>query len=119
MVANLLPDIKNDFSSEYDKWVDFINEIKLNDPLPQMPAWKTNKEKIFISSRNVLTDYFSIKALEEQLNKYMVYAPFSGVITDVYATDFSVVNPGTKIMRVVETNNFEIAVPIPSDQLKG
>lgn len=119
IVANLLPDIKNDFSSEYDKWSDFINDIKLNDPLPQMPAWKTNKEKIFISSRNVLTDYFSIKALEEQLNKYMVYAPFSGVITDVYATDFSVVNPGTKIMRVVETNNFEIAVPIPSDQLKG
>jgi hypothetical protein len=118
IVANLLPDIKNDFSSEYDKWSDFINDIKLNDPLPQMPAWKTNKEKIFISSRNVLTDYFSIKALEEQLNKYMVYAPFSGVITDVYATDFSVVNPGTKIMRVVETNNFEIAVPIPSDQLK-
>lgn len=116
IIANLLPDLKTDFSSEFGKWENYIGNIKLNQTLPQLPAWSSNKEKIFISTRNVLTEYFAIKSLEEQLRKFTVYAPFSGVVTDVYATNNSVVNPGTKVIRLVETGNFEIPVSIPTSQ---
>ncbi len=116
IIANLLPDLKTDFSSEYEKWENYIGSIKLNATLPQLPVWSSNKEKIFISTRNVLTEYFNIKSLEEQLRKFTVYAPFNGVVTDVYTTNNSVVNPGTKIMRLVETGNFEIPVSIPTSQ---
>lgn len=119
ILANLLPDLKVDFPDEFSKWNDYVNSVKLNQRLPQLPAWKTSKEKIFLSTRNVLTEYFAIKSLEEQLDKYAVYAPFSGTITDVYVTDFSVVNPGTRIMRIVETDNFEIPVSVPADQIYG
>lgn len=117
IIANLLPDIKIDFPDEFTKWSSYIDEIKLNEDLPQLPSWKSSKEKIFLSTRNVLTEYFSIKSQEEQLNKYAVYAPFSGVITEVYLSNFSVVNPGTRIVRIVETDNFEIPVSISADQL--
>jgi membrane fusion protein, multidrug efflux system len=117
IIANLLPDIKVDFPDEFTKWSTYIDDIKLNEDLPQLPSWKSSKEKIFLSTRNVLTEYFSIKGLEEQLNKYAVFAPFSGVITDVYLSNYSVVNPGTRIMRIVETDNFEIPVSIAADQL--
>lgn len=117
IIANLLPDIKIDFPEEFTKWNTYIDAIKLNEDLPQLPSWKSSKEKIFLSTRNVLTEYFSIKSLEEQLNKYAVFAPFNGVITDVYLSNYSVVNPGTRIMRIVETDNFEIPVSIAADQL--
>ncbi len=117
IIANLLPDLRSDFPEEFEKWNSYINDIKLNEALPQLPAWKTTKEKIFISTRNVLTEYFNIKGLEEQLNKYSVYAPFSGVITDVYLSNYSVVNPGARILRIVETDNFEVAVSIGAEQL--
>ena len=119
IIANLLPDIKIDFNSEYVKWSNYIDEIKLNENLPNLPNWKTTKEKIFLSTRNVLTEYFSIKSLEEQLKKYYIRAPFKGMITDVFISDFSVVNPGAKIIRIVQTGNFEIPVSIPSSQLSG
>lgn len=117
IIVNLLPDLQIDFPSEAQKWTDYLNAIKLNKPLPQLPAWKSTKEKVFLSTRNVLTEYFSIKSLEEQLEKYSVYAPFSGMVTEVYATNFSVVNPGTRILRLTETDNYEIPVSIPTDQI--
>ena len=116
VIANILPDLKIDFPAQFNKWEDYVGSIKLNATLPQLPAWSSTKEKIFISTRNVLTEYFAIKSLEEQLKKFNVYAPFSGVVTDVYATNHSVVNPGTKVMRLVETGNFEIPVSIPTNQ---
>ncbi|UKN03093.1 HlyD family efflux transporter periplasmic adaptor subunit [Paracrocinitomix mangrovi] len=117
IIAQLLPDIKIDFPSEFDKWNDYIGDIKLNERLPTLPAWKTKKEKIFLSTRNVLTEYFAIKALEEQLAKFHVYAPFSGVVTAVFVSDYTVINPGTKVLTLAQTENFEIAVSIPASSV--
>jgi len=117
LIANILPDIKSDFNSEFDKWNNYIRSIKLNKTLPQLPIWKSDKEKIFLSTKNILSEYFSIKSQEEQLKKYYVSAPFSGTITDVYVNNFSIVNPGVKVMRIVQTSNYEIAVSVPVSQI--
>jgi len=117
MLATLLPDIKMDYNSEFNKWNDYIASIKLNETLPTLPSWNSDKEKVFLSTRNILTEYFSIKSLEEQLKKYAFYAPFSGMITEVYMADFSFVNPGTKIIRIAQTGNYEVPVSIPVSQL--
>lgn len=117
LLANMMPDVKIDFSSEFDKWNNYLSSIKLNESLPMLPSWNSEKEKVFLSTRNVLSDYFTIKSLEEQLAKYNVYAPFSGMITDVYMNNYSFVNPGTKVIRIVETSNYEIPVAIPASVL--
>lgn len=117
LIANILPDIKTDFNPEYNKWSSYIESIRLNNVLPQLPAWSSDKEKIFLSTKNILSEYFSIKSQEEQLKKYYVYAPFNGTITDVYVNDYSVVNPGVKVMRIVQTSNYEIAVSVPVNEI--
>ncbi|MBK7130679.1 MAG: HlyD family efflux transporter periplasmic adaptor subunit [Crocinitomicaceae bacterium] len=117
LLANILPDIKVDYNSEYKKWSDYLESIKLNESLPTLPAWSSEKEKVFLSTRNVLTEYFNIKSQEEQLKKYTVHAPFSGMISEVYMPEFSFVNPGAKIIKVVQTGNYEIPVAVPVSQL--
>lgn len=117
LLANSMPDIKVDYNSEYKKWNDYLESIKLNESLPQLPSWNSEKEKVFLSTRNILSEYFSIKSQEEQLKKYAVTAPFSGTITEVYMSEFSFVNPGTKVLKVVETGNYEIPVAVPVSQL--
>jgi multidrug efflux pump subunit AcrA (membrane-fusion protein) len=117
LVAGITPDIKTDYPDQLDKWQEYLESIRLDEPLPQLPSWKTEKEKIFLSTRNVLTEYFSIKSQEEQLKEYYVYAPFSGTISEVFLTDFSVVNPGVKVARLVETGNYEIPVSVPVGRL--
>ncbi|MEZ4922102.1 MAG: HlyD family efflux transporter periplasmic adaptor subunit [Crocinitomicaceae bacterium] len=117
IIAQMMPEIKVDFPDEFEKWNDYMNDIKLNESLPQLPAWKNSKEKVFLSTRNVLTEYFAIKSLEEQLAKFSVYAPYNGMITEVFINDHSVVNPGTKIMKIIQTGNFEVPVSIPASSL--
>lgn len=119
IIAQMLPDIKVDFASEFDKWNTYIEDIKLNEPLPQLPSWKDNKEKIFISTRSVLTEYFAIKSMEEQLKKYSVVAPFNGVVSAVFISDQSVVNPGTKVLTFAQTDNFEVSMSVPVSSLKN
>lgn len=119
ILALMMPDIRVDFSEEYDKWEKYIASVKLNEALPLLPSWKTNKEKIFLSTRNVLTEYFSIKSAEEQLKKFIVRAPFSGMITEVFVSNHSVVNPGSRVMTIVQTGNFEIGVSVPAGQLSS
>jgi len=117
VLANMLPDIKVDFPDEFNKWENYVGSIKLNESLPTLPSWSSNKEKIFLSTRNVLTEYFTIKSSEEQLKKFAVYAPFSGTITQAYVSDNAIVNPGTRVLTLVQTGNFELAVSVPVAQL--
>lgn len=114
LIAAALPDIKVDFNSEYQKWEDYMGSILLNESLPTLPSWKSNKEKIFLSSRQILTEYFNIKSQEEQLEKYNFYAPYSGMISEVFVSEHSIVNPGTPLFKIIESKNFEIPVAMPS-----
>ncbi len=119
LIASILPDIKSDFPTEFDKWNNYINSIKLNKTLPILPAWSSNKEKVFLSSKKVLSEYFSIKGSEEQLTKFYVYAPFSGTIKNVFINQYSVVNPGVKVMTIVQTSNYELPLAIPLTQVNN
>ncbi|MEO9532633.1 MAG: HlyD family efflux transporter periplasmic adaptor subunit [Crocinitomicaceae bacterium] len=117
LIAQMLPDIKSDFPAEFDKWNDYVASIKLNESLPILPAWGDTKEKIFISTRNILTEYFAIKSMEEQLQKFTYYAPFNGVITEAYISEHAVVNPGSRIIKYVANGDFELAASVPTSQM--
>lgn len=117
ILAQLLPDIKVDFSSEFDKWNDYIASIEVDKRLPDLPEWKNDKEKIFLSTRNVISEFYTIKSMEEKLSKYRVHAPFTGVITNAFVSDKSVISPGTKVITFAQTDNFEVAVSIPAHTL--
>jgi membrane fusion protein (multidrug efflux system) len=112
LIANALPDIKLDFSSNYENWKNFYESIDVNKVLPDLPETKSQKEKTFLSLKNIFTEYFNIKADEERLWKYAIVAPFEGSITDVYAEPGSVVNPGTKIATIIRTGDLEVEIPV-------
>lgn len=119
LIANILPDIKSDYANEFFKWNTYIESVKLNKTLPELPAWTSDKEKVFLASKQVLSEYFSIKGQEEQLKKYSVYAPFNGTITNVFVSDMSVVNPGSKVIKISQNSNFEISITIPTHQIES
>lgn len=119
IIAQMLPDVKIDFQDEFDKWTDYMNAIKLNESLPVLPVWNSSKEKVFLSTRNVLTEYFAIKSLEAQLDKFSVRAPYNCMITEVFINDHAVVNPGTRVMTIIQIDNFEIPVSVPASSLSA
>ncbi len=110
-LSNLLPDFKIDFPESYTTWYDFFENININKTLSGLPKISSGKQKIFLASRNILSDYYTIKSEEVRLSKYVIYAPFSGSITDVYAQVGSVANPGARIATLIKTEKLELEIP--------
>jgi multidrug efflux pump subunit AcrA (membrane-fusion protein) len=111
-LAGILPDIRIDFPESFQKYQDFFNSIKIDKPLPELPELDSDKEKVFLASRNILNDYFSIISAEVRLAKYKLYAPFDGTFTAVYQEVGSVANPGSRIASMIRVDELELEVPV-------
>lgn len=111
-VANILPDLKIDYPDSYQIWIDFFETVEIDKELPALPEISSSQEKIFLSSRGILSTYYSIKSDEERLMKYNLYAPFSGAIQEVMLEVGSVANPGSRIAKIINTSELEIEVPL-------
>ncbi|MBM77048.1 MAG: hypothetical protein CL846_01065 [Crocinitomicaceae bacterium] len=114
-----LPDLATDHSSQYKKWNNFFNNINVDQPLPKIPKFDNAREKNFIISRNLLSEYLNIKSDEFKLTKYNQYAPFNGSIVESYTDDGAVINPGTPIIQIFRTNQLEIEIPISINYMEN
>ncbi len=116
-LANALPDIKFDYPDKYDAVLDFFQSISINKPLPVLPEIKDKSLKIFLASRDVLNQYYTINASEERLKKYSIYAPFNGTYSDVFLEVASIANPGSRIGKIIQTDMLELEVPVEVEGL--
>ena len=113
LIAQNLPDIATDFSTEFEKWNAFFNAINVDQPLNEFPDFNTTREKNFIISRNILAEYLSIKSDEFRLSKYFQFAPFSGSIVESFTDEGAIVNPGTPVIQIMRNDELEIEIPVP------
>ncbi len=111
-LANLLPDIKIDFPDYYDDFLRFFNDIELDNDLPEIPLFRGEKLKIFLSSRNILSDYYSIKKSEKQLDRHTIYAPFRGSYKTVHLQVGAFTNMGGRIATIIHTDTVEVEAPV-------
>ncbi len=111
-LAGILPDIRIDFPESFQKYQDFFNSINIDEHLPDLPMISSDKEKVFLASRNITNDYYNIISAEVRLEKYKLYAPFNGTFTAVYLEPGSVANPGSRIASMIRTDKLELEVPV-------
>lgn len=114
-IAGILPDLKIDYPESYDRWYSFFQSIDMVKKLPDLPAIESSQEKIFVASRSILSDFYSIKSDEITLDKYTIIAPFDGAIEDVLVEVGAISNPGSTLARIIRTDSLELEVPIESD----
>ena len=117
-VASILPDIKIDFSNNYEVWQAYFEALDIEKNLPELPKYKSSKEKTFLATKNIYSSYYAIKSAEANLRKYYFYAPFDGSIAQVNFQSGSYVNPGSNIARLMHSKNLEIKVDVPLKDIK-
>lgn len=117
-VANVLPDIKYDFEQNYSAWMTFFTAIDLENKLPELPKIKSEQEKIYIASKNIFNDYYTIQSSEIRLAKHRIYAPFTGSFAQVYFQEGAIANPGTRVASIIRTDLLELEVSFEVDQVK-
>ncbi|MGQ1908270.1 efflux RND transporter periplasmic adaptor subunit [Marinifilum sp. RC60d5] len=117
-LAENLPDIKVDYADNFDEWMSFFNSINLDLPISELPTVKSDQEKVFMASRNILADYYAIKSAEVKLEKRKIYAPFDGSYVAVNTQIGSVAGMGSKLAGIIQSNNLELQVPLESSDVR-
>ncbi len=111
-VVLLLPDLRLDFPDAFAKWEAYVNDFDLEGELEPLPTPSSAKEKLFITGRNILSAYYAASNLEERLTKYVIRAPYYGVLTQAAVTPGALIRAGQKLGEFINPNTYELEVPI-------
>lgn len=111
-IAAIMPDLRLDFPEVYEKWQAFINGFDLNKSTPKLPEMTTEKENFFITGRGIVSNYYSVKNLEQRLAKYQIRAPFTGILTEALVTEGSLIRNGQKLGEYINPGIYEMEVAL-------
>jgi membrane fusion protein, multidrug efflux system len=111
-IAAILPDFKVDYSTSFENWSSYFSSIDIDKQLPAMPKPKSEKEKTFLATKGIYSNFYSIKSAEARLEKYRYYAPFDGSVTEVVMQTGAFINPGTRIGKIMKTGALELKVAV-------
>lgn len=112
-----MPDLSIDLPDEKKKWESYLNELNPVQTLPLLPRLNSKKEQLLINNRNIPSEFYNLKAMEEQIEKYYYVAPFSGSIISSSVEPGSMVTPGMRIATISKINDYEIKVPVNLNQI--
>ncbi|NCQ14844.1 MAG: HlyD family efflux transporter periplasmic adaptor subunit, partial [Flavobacteriales bacterium] len=111
-IAAIMPDLRLDFPEVYQKWQDYLNSFDLSKSTPKLPEMSSEKENYFITGRGIVSNYYNLKNLEQRLTKYIITAPFSGVLTEALVTEGTLIRNGQKLGEFIDTSEYEMEVAI-------
>ena len=116
LLANILPDLKVDYPDHYEVWKLFFDNIDIEGQLPPIPPLIDSKLKTFLAAKNVLGEYYSIRADQVRLAKYSTRAPFNGTVVDAFSDVGSIVNPGSPVINIINNGALEVECQIKPDE---
>ena len=111
-MVGFLPDLRLDYADAFPKWQEYVRHFDESKPLPALPETSTEKEKLFITGKGIYTTFYNISNLEERLDKYIIRAPFSGVLTEALVNPGALVSPGQRLGQFISTGIFELEVNV-------
>ena len=117
-ITQLMPDLKIDYTDSFQQWKTYLDQFDVEKPLKPFPEPLNDQEKYFIASRNLLSQYYTIQSAEERLSKFVVRAPFSGVITQTSIQPGALVRAGQKLGELMNTGSYELQVTVPLSDLE-
>tara|TARA_R110002050_G_scaffold184989_1_gene318752 strand:- start:6086 stop:7216 length:1131 start_codon:yes stop_codon:yes gene_type:complete len=111
-IAAIMPDLRLDFPKVYQKWQNYLNGFDLSKTTPELPKMTSDKENYFITGRGIVSSYYNVKNLEQRLSKYIISAPFSGILTEALVTEGSLIRSGQKLGEFIDTSVYEMEVAL-------
>ena len=116
-IISMLPDLRLDYPESAPQWEEYVTNFSINKSLPDLPKPVSDKEKYYITGKNIYTGYYNIKNLEIRLAKYKIYAPFSGTVTDARVTEGTLIRPGQKLGTFISPTTYELEASVNSENI--
>jgi len=107
-LASVIPDLKLDFSDEADRWESYMFNIDIEKSLPPLPKVDDKKLKLFLSGRQIFSNYYKIKEQETRLDKYIMRAPFNGSLVSANLDESTLVRVGQPLGEFISKGSYEL-----------
>jgi multidrug efflux pump subunit AcrA (membrane-fusion protein) len=116
LITQVLPDLKFDYPGAYERMKPFLANLSMDKKLPQLPQPGSDREKYFLANRNIYQTYYEIAAIETKLEKYRLYAPFNGVVSNSTIKPGTLVRAGQQLGQFMEIVTFDMETEIPLEK---
>lgn len=117
-ITSILADLKLDYPDAFDKWFNYVNSFNVNSSLRELPPTSSSREKAFIIGKNIITQYYDIKAQEVQASYYQIRAPYGGILRENLVDKGAMINGGQKLGTLIDPSVYELEVKINPSELK-
>ncbi len=111
-ITNILPDLKFDYPDAFAKWQAYLQQFDINQPIKPLPPTGSEREKFYISGKGIFSQYYSLKNAEVRLSKYVIRAPFYGVVTEANVHTGALIRPGMKLGELINPTVYELEVAV-------
>jgi len=112
LITGMMPDMKMDYPKAHDKWDLYLKSFDMNKAVAPLPEPASDKEKFFVTGKNIYTTYYNTKNLEIVYNKYILKAPFDGILTEALVTPGSLIRNGQKLGEFINPSVYELELAI-------
>lgn len=117
LLNQALVDLSFDYPKDYANWSQYAMSLSVDKAFPPLP--ESSKEALqFLTNRNIIATYYNIKSAEQRADKYLIRAPYSGVVTEALIDAGALVRSGQKLGTFVQTNTFELESFLSKNDLK-
>jgi len=111
-IVAIMADLRLDFPDVYPKWEAYIKSFDLNKTTQKLPEMSSEKENYFITGRGIISNYYSVKNLEQRLSKYTIKAPFKGILTESLVTEGTLIRNNQKLGEYIDPSIYEMEVSL-------
>jgi multidrug efflux pump subunit AcrA (membrane-fusion protein) len=111
-IVAVMPDLRLDYPESFPHWDEYVRNFDLQEPVKPLPNPINEKEKLFITGRNLYTAYYNVESQQRRLEKYHIYAPFSGVLTQALVQPGTLVRPGQELGEFIDQSVFEMEAAV-------
>lgn len=112
LLTQLLPDLNLDHPGAVRRWTDYLAKVNDREPLPELPSVEDEKERRFLTSRGLFSQFYSIRANEAKLSKFGFKAPFSGTVSKGSVVPGSHVLAGQQLGEFIDASAFEFETTV-------
>lgn len=119
LLLQVMPDIEAQFPAEKNKWTRFLEELKPQFLLPELPRFASSKERYLMTERGVLPAFAQLQQSEVNMTKYFYLAPFDGVFLDAKEQPGNTILSGRRVARIASNGLLHITAPVPGNQLRA
>jgi len=111
-ITQMLPDLGLDFPSSLPTWMAYLSKADEQRPLPDLPGVADEKERRFLTSRGIFTQFYNIRSVEARLTKFGFRAPFTATVSRGSLVPGTHVMAGQQLGELIDASAFEFETTV-------